>query len=333
MGAPLPSAQAQDQADANYDFQPGERTLFATNFASVNPGDFPRRLSFVNGSMEIVDWEGEHVLRVNSASAFDIQLGEKLPERFTLEFEFHTPHYRNDLGVHPVGDDGEATGDNYLYVNPYAAVGSGGVGIGAFYGTDAATSLSYAHEPIISRMTPIRLMADGRYIKAFVEQRRVANIPNADLGRAGTLRFDIYNVSQAPVYIKGIRVAAGGRDLYEALANEGRIAVQDIHFNTGRATIKPTSAETLAEIAAFLESRSEMNLLVEGHTDNAGVFQANITLSKERAEAVKAYLVERHGIDANRLETIGLGQTQPVASNDTPEGRAENRRVALVRMR
>ncbi|NBB99639.1 MAG: OmpA family protein [Bacteroidetes bacterium] len=329
------SAPAQDQGEANYDFQPGERTLFATDFASVNTGDFPRRLSFVNGAMEVIEWEGAHVLRVNSSgSAFDIQLGEELPERFTLEFDFHTPHYYNDLGVHPVGEDGEPMGDNYLYVNPYAAEGSGGVGIGAFYRTGAATSLSYAHEPIISRMTPIRLMADGRYVKVFVEQRRVANIPNADLGRSGTLRFDFYNVNvhHGPIYVSGIRVAAGGRDLYEALENEGRVAVQDVLFDTGQATIKQASAETLAEIAAFLEDHAEIRLLVEGHTDNQGDFQANITLSKARAEAVETYLVERHGIDAERIETIGLGQTTPAAPEDTPEGRAENRRVELVRM-
>jgi outer membrane protein OmpA-like peptidoglycan-associated protein len=84
-------------------------------------------------------------------------------------------------------------------------------------------------------------------------------------------------------------------------------------------------------VASLLQEHPELDLLIEGHTDNTGDFDANKTLSEERAQAVKNALVKDHGIEAGRLKTVGLGSTQPTASNDTEEGRAENRRVELVK--
>ena len=129
-----------------------------------------------------------------------------------------------------------------------------------------------------------------------------------------------------------IRVAAGGLDLYEALEKDGRVAVRNILFDTGKADIRPESDEILTEIGTMLEEHPDLSLMIEGHTDDQGEFDFNMTLSSDRAAAVKQYLVEEFGIDPERLRTIGLGQTQPVDTNDTPEGRQQNRRVELVKI-
>ena len=86
------------------------------------------------------------------------------------------------------------------------------------------------------------------------------------------------------------------------------------------------------EIASMLEEHPALRLSIEGHTDSDGEDGFNKSLSERRAAAVKAYLVSQHAIDAARLETAGFGESAPVSSNDTPEGKQQNRRVDLVRL-
>lgn len=107
-----------------------------------------------------------------------------------------------------------------------------------------------------------------------------------------------------------------------------------IHFATNSAVISPKSHRQLEEIARALTepALSSSRILIEGHTDNVGSDAYNLELSSKRAESVKRYLVEKFGIDANRLETRGFGSSRPVASNDTSWGRAQNRRVELVNL-
>jgi OmpA-OmpF porin, OOP family len=82
----------------------------------------------------------------------------------------------------------------------------------------------------------------------------------------------------------------------------------------------------------MLKDHADLKLAIEGHTDNVGQADANQTLSEKRAAAVRQFLIDSYGINGARLQAEGLGQTKPVASNDTPEGRQSNRRVELVKM-
>lgn len=81
----------------------------------------------------------------------------------------------------------------------------------------------------------------------------------------------------------------------------------------------------------MLKDHADLSLTIEGHTDNTGAPEANQSLSEKRAAAVKAYLVSTFGIADSRLEAKGFGASKPAASNDTPEGRQQNRRVELVK--
>jgi OOP family OmpA-OmpF porin len=119
--------------------------------------------------------------------------------------------------------------------------------------------------------------------------------------------------------------------LAEQLARTGSVALQGITFDTGRAVIKADSKAVLDQIGALLAADAALRLEIQGHTDNAGAPTANLTLSQQRAEAVKKYLVETHRVAAARLTTAGFGDTKPVADNTTDEGRAKNRRVELHR--
>lgn len=81
----------------------------------------------------------------------------------------------------------------------------------------------------------------------------------------------------------------------------------------------------------MLKAHPDLTLLIEGHTDNVGSADSNQTLSEKRAAAVRQYLIDTYGIDAARLTSQGFGASRPAASNDTPEGRQQNRRVELVK--
>lgn len=317
----------------DYEFVAGTRSLFEIDYGEDNLGDFPRRLELFKGNWDVVDWQGRRLLRNTGprGAAFRIRLPETLPAQFTLETEVYFPHTNQQLAVFfqetARGTSTYGTDKNYLNI-----AGVHRTGIVAHGGQIAESS--DRDDRIHKQLVPIRVMADGDHVKVFVDERRVANIPNAKLPRTRTLQFENTYFADAknPMYLGPIRILAGGKDLYDALATDGRVAVHDILFDTDAATIRSESAGVLAEIAGVLQAHPELSLMIEGHTDATGDFDHNMDLSRRRAESVKQWLVERHGVAATRLRTIGLGPTQPKAPNADDAGRQQNRRVELVRV-
>jgi len=121
----------------------------------------------------------------------------------------------------------------------------------------------------------------------------------------------------------------------EAMGNDinstGHVAVYGIFFDTGKAEIKPESDTAIFQISSLLKKNESLKLYVVGHTDNVGTIESNMKLSKDRADAVVNFLVSKYGIPAARLKSFGVASLVPVASNDTDEGKAKNRRVELVK--
>ena len=122
---------------------------------------------------------------------------------------------------------------------------------------------------------------------------------------------------------------------FEKAASEGatledmNIKLKNVFYNTATAMLDAKSRYELDEVAMLLNKYSSMNVRLEGHTDNTGDADANLELSKNRASNVRDYLVSK-GVSANRLSSVGFGQDRPIESNDTDEGRANNRRTELV---
>lgn len=125
-------------------------------------------------------------------------------------------------------------------------------------------------------------------------------------------------------------VTADASSLADEIKKSGHVAVYGIHFDTGKATIQPDSADTLNQIVKLLGDNPDLKLRVEGYTDNQSNAAANQTLSEKRAQAVVAWL-GAHGVAAGRLSAKGFGETNPVADNGTEDGRAKNRRVELAK--
>ena len=117
----------------------------------------------------------------------------------------------------------------------------------------------------------------------------------------------------------------------KALQTAGKVDIYGIYFDFNSDRIKPESEPVLREIAKVMTDNPTWSLNVNGHTDNIGGDAYNLDLSKRRAAAVKTALVTRYKVAATRLETSGFGASQPKAPNNTLAGRAQNRRVELVK--
>ena len=142
------------------------------------------------------------------------------------------------------------------------------------------------------------------------------------------VRLDILEVK--PMQQKMVTVDAAEMD--KQISLNGKVALYGILFDFNKAEVKPESEAALTEIAKLLQNRTTLNVLVVGHTDTAGNFESNRTLSQKRAEAIVASLVSKHKVSNKRLFPVGVSFASPVATNTAEEGRAKNRRVELVEM-
>lgn len=125
-------------------------------------------------------------------------------------------------------------------------------------------------------------------------------------------------------------VTADAAAMGKAIAATGKVVVYGIYFETNSAVIKPESEQALVEMTKLLNNSPDMDAFVVGHTDNTGTLELNLKLSADRADSVVKALVAR-GISPRRLKAAGVGPYCPVSPNTTEEGKAQNRRVELVK--
>jgi OOP family OmpA-OmpF porin len=324
------SLKPGEGAWANYDFQPGDDILLYDDFTEDEVGDFPRRFELIQGNFEIVEWQAGRYLRATAGGILGIPLPNTLPERFTIEYSVHLEHGNAYVRIAP----GRAFyGPKRDYQGSAASVQLNQAGLVSVRGAGPQTLTPFPAERVRDGIEPVRIQADGEHMKMYLGEKRVANAPNAVFPRSDTLFMAFSSASEDyPILVGPIRIAGGGKDLYDRLARDGRVATQGILFGSGSDRIRPESTPTLKEIGTMLEEHPELRLSIEGHTDSDGDDAFNQDLSERRAAAVKTYLVEQFAIDNSRLETAGFGESNPVAGNDTAEGKQQNRRVELVQL-
>jgi len=333
IGSPA-AGQPTAKVWENYDFVPGSKILFFTDFSEDKVGNFARRLKYQSGPVEVVERDGVKVLRSIGPSQFLIPIGRKLPDRFTLELDIIVPNpgsISRSLQFEGGGRwDGGAQSARVAW-GPY---GSWLEGNGKNMGSSTALIPDAMRTIVYGQVAHVRVLMDGPYFKLYTNERRLHNIPELAFRRDTVIRVGLEGAEAdgKAIYLTSIRVAESEVDvLYDALAAKGRWATQGILFATGKAELQPESRPALKEIASTLKDHADLKILIEGHTDNVGAPAANLTLSEARAAAVKAALVADFGAAADRITTKGLGDTKPSVPNTSAEGRAQNRRVEVVK--
>ena len=322
-----PAASTPPGAGAwlNYDFIPGDRVLYYEDFSDANVGDLPKHLDITDGNVSVVDIKGTKYLRSVTGGTAYINLPSALPQRFTIEVVFHRSG-GNGMGMHfNIGKDKDNLDFDFRCDQAAASISGKGANGAKESGEDAAGVGDNDFETC-------RLMVDSGYAKVYINSQRVGQLSGLNIGRGNVIGVEIANGDDNGSLITGIRIAEGGKPLYDALSASGRVSTHGILFATGSSTIRGESTPTLTEIGQMLQQHADLKLEIDGHTDNVGNAAANQSLSEKRAGAVRQYLVTTYKIDPSRLTSRGFGDTKPVSPNITPEGRQINRRVELVKM-
>lgn len=251
--------------------------------------------------------------------------GCKDPALFTRMPNFHIYNCEElqfDKFEFPVNaDKKQAVEGHYIYVNYYLndnAQTPSGLQIVRNYSNaikKIGGKLIYEFEDGGTQYSTLQLIKDKKEIWA-------------QIVGAGNGMYSIYIVEKEAM---NQDVAADASSMAKSIRETGKVAIYGIYFDTGKSVLKAESQPTLQEISKLLKADPKLKLYVVGHTDNTGVFESNLKLSTERALAVMNALITQFTISADRLRSYGDGPTAPVATNDTEEGRALNRRVELVK--
>ncbi len=352
---PATEAQTSGSGDATieeaetvyskYDFVPGDKVIFFDDFSDTDVGEFPRKWTLSgpkggnNVAVEVVEYQGKRFLRSSPSekgqrqheSTQYIRLNQQgdLPEKFTLEFDAvlsqaSVANYINHYYVYllKAGDGFPGQGSNRV---------PGVIGISGKDNRSLNTNMQLSRAD--NKVHHVAISVNGTFVKAYVDNQRVINDPDAikrPLKFVGISMLPGGTLPTDKLMFTNFRLAEGGKNIRSALDTDGKIVTHGILFDTGKDVIKPESLPTLKSILAILNGDPGLNFSIEGHTDNQGNKAINQPLSEKRASAVSAWLADK-GIVAERLKIKGLGDTKPIDSNETPEGRANNRRVEFVK--
>jgi len=320
----------------NYDFVAGDKIIFQPDLSGEADAELPARFTVNVGNAEINSYEGEKILHLNpdcNATVSPLMSSDHyLPEQYTLEFDmmYENPDEKNGNNYFAYVSDFSVNfrnrGDNNYRGYPAYKFVIDGVSKIKF-GNNNAGSIALKQEVTGNAWHHIAIYIRKNIGKVYIDQYRVAATNNLPVGADKVdIKADRYGIK-----IKNFRLAAGGDDKYNKIVTDGKFITHGILFDVNKSTIKPESMGALNEIAKLMKEHNDLKFEIDGHTDSDGKADANLKLSQERADAVKAKLTEM-GIDDARLATKGFGATKPIDKNDSAEGKANNRRVEFVKI-
>jgi OOP family OmpA-OmpF porin len=316
---PAASAAQPDLKTATNEFIPGERTIFFDDFSDMSSGQKPPRWNLRAGTVELLTVDNVQELNAMESAALATPI-LSVPANFTFEVEWKGSgemdwNFRNgSTAVLTAVIHGEANGS----VASVKIAGANGATLGS--GQIAADT---------ARPTDFSLSVQSGQITAYVNGQRIVDINRAAL--AAINHIDVVYAKIRPIALRRVRVAEAAPDFSAAISAAGTYVSHGIKFDSDSDRLKPESAPVLKQIAAELAKNPKLNLEINGYTDSLGDANHNLDLSKRRAQAVVSVLVTQFGIDASRLAAHGYGGARSMWSDETPDGRAENRRVEFVK--
>ncbi|HVI46423.1 MAG TPA: OmpA family protein [Chitinophaga sp.] len=337
-----------------FDFVPGEKIVMHEDFKQDAVGDFPAQWNTrTGGEVVTVNNQSGKWLRLGQDGVFYPEyINTKFPDNFTLQMDVMANNEVSNIGelaiclldATNVDDKFErgtyhslSTPSFKLRLNPVSS-GYGSL----YYSTNLIGEHNINAMPAFNvpakNSVKVSIWRQKQRVRVYLDSTKVLDLPRA-LDAAAPLNALVFSTYSPDLDHKGgaffvgnIRMAVGAPDTRNKLITEGKFVTHGILFDTNSDKIKAESYGALKDIAGVLTENAGVRVKIVGHTDTDGNDQANLDLSKRRAEAVKTALSTTFGIDASRLETDGKGKTQPVDSNNTEIGKANNRRVEFIKL-
>jgi outer membrane protein OmpA-like peptidoglycan-associated protein len=335
--------QTKLEATSKYDFVPGDKVILFEDFSQDALGDFP--------ALWTTDVAGEiNTLNIGPGNWFNLNSTEgnywfmkdiDFPQNFILEMDIVPKEVATRIAADLVifGEDKHSEMDkNY---DP------GTCGIHIKMQKDAWYTSGYkkgASEKLegSSRINPVEagkinhviVWVQNRRVRIYHKGAKVIDVPTNiyEGSKFKRLSFKLSRGASCSSYISNIKITTASPDMRSKLLTEGKLISYGIYFDVNKDVVKPESFGTLKGIADVLKENPDVRVKIVGHTDSDGADAANLDLSKRRGASVKDELVKTLGIDASRLETDGMGETKPVAPNDSPVNKALNRRVEFIKL-
>lgn len=347
-----PSANASNPSTfktySKYDFVPGEKVIGFEDFSTGSIGDFPSGWN-TNGAAEIVTIEGKagRWLWLTRPSVFMPEFTDKYPDDFTFEFDLlHGIISRGGISVALVQLDNVSQPQHWTLAGNRIHFQLNNANTGGKTGDSKSTIrknaenetsnsintdlLSDANNPV-----HISIWRQKERVRLYINQEKIWDLPKA-VAKEAKLNAIIFYVTFAEAtvqhYLGNLRLAIGAPDTRNKFLTENKWVTHGILFDVNSANINPESYGSLKEMANVLKENPDVKVKIIGHTDSDGNDAANLDLSKRRAAAVKASMAKEFGIDESRMETDGKGESEPMDKNNTPAGKANNRRVEFIKL-
>jgi OmpA-OmpF porin, OOP family len=338
--ASIPSVKSYSK----YDFVPGEKIIVFEDFIQDAIGDFPDKWN-TNASAEIVTIGGMpgHWLKINKQGVFMPEMIDALPDNFTFEFDllcdnpgkvwaFYTSIVT--LENHDQPEHWQSAKSRFTFtVGPSSDASVSNI---ERRKDDVSESGSTTNTKKFtnSKSVHISIWRQKERIRVYFDEEKTWDLPKAmskDAKYNGVVYWLQGTAEDANYYITNLRLAVGAPDTRNKIL-AGKWVTHGILFDVNSDKIRPESNGTLKEMANVLKENADLKVKIVGHTDSDGKDADNLDLSKRRATAVKAALSSEFGIDESRLQTDGKGESEPLDKSETPEAKANNRRVEFIKI-
>lgn len=326
------------------DFVPGNVIIFEDNFAKDRQGDFPVAWD-TNGSGEITLINNEKWMRLGGRSTYIPMTKETLPENYTVEFDLLASGLDNKtssqafLSLLLEDNAGFTRAKDWCAVelSPCQFIGNQGTVEKVENGKrQLRNKVGKDYRTSINGKSHISIAVNKTRMRVWLNDNKLVDIPRLVPAKADVFKIAVRGLrdeaGKDDLFIANFKLAKTGEDNRSKLITEGRLTTNAILFESGSATLKSESYPTIREIAKVLEENPTVRIKIIGHTDSDGPESGNDTLSRKRADAVKAAMQRAYGINSARIQTDGMGERQPIASNTSQQGKAQNRRVEFIKL-
>lgn len=355
--AAKPSVKPGLKAYSKFDFVPGEKVMYAEDFSKDVIGEMPL-LWTSKGRGEIMELEnipGKWLRGYEESQLISVNKNE-LGENYTVEFDLvyyfapakaayvmpdirvkmlnnvvdmknrsrtseHEGENSFSFSIHPKNEDSKARVETYG---------------GAAFRSDELDVPEFSHN--YNQVLHYSIQVQKSRLRIWVNENKIFDLPQAlnfqkKMARISfSLGSSNYKDEEVGFYVSNIKFATGLPDTRHKLLAEGKFSTSGILFAVNSSDIQASSYGMIKEIATVLKENADVKIKIVGHTSSDGNAESNLTLSKQRAVSVKSILVKEFAIDELRLTTDGKGDAQPVTSNTTNEGKAQNRRVEFIKL-